>query len=277
MNYRFPRQTWRLIDDKTYPVQMGLSIDEMLWEYAENCTGDFTNIIRFYKFAPPCVVLGNHQDIDDLDMAYISKHKLQLGRRLTGGGAIIMGIPDENSQLGVSIICRQEGDFPVKLGSKFASLSRPILTALKLLGILAVYDSSSDILCHGRKITGQAIHTSEKTTFLHSTVTLDYSLETMLGAMGIKTNKKVLDLYREKFTTVRDEMMHIGPWDSGKMIEEIKRKLVLAFQLEFNAMIELQPLTEAEMTRAWVLYKEKHSTEQYINDLSGTGMGSCFL
>ena len=93
-DYDFKQGNWRLIDDKAYPVQMGLAIDEMLFNKVDSQDYAGPNIIRFYQFSPPSVVLGNHQDIAELDLEYIKYRSLQVGRRITGGGTIIMGVPD---------------------------------------------------------------------------------------------------------------------------------------------------------------------------------------
>ena len=58
-DHEFPHSEWRLIDDGAHPVHLGLAIDEMLANSLDSDDNVPTrNTIRFYQFAPPCVVLG---------------------------------------------------------------------------------------------------------------------------------------------------------------------------------------------------------------------------
>ncbi|MHA1368312.1 MAG: lipoate--protein ligase family protein [Promethearchaeota archaeon] len=275
--FRFPAQRWRFINDRAYPVHLGLAIDEMLCEKVEDPNYSGPNIIRFYQFSTPCVVIGTHQDVNELDLEFIKQAKLALGRRITGGGAILMGVPDVNSQLGVSIIIKNRPDFPEKLGTKYFILSQPILNGLRMLGLPVQYQKNSDITLNGKKITGQAIYSSRDVTFFHSTITLDFAPEIMLGVMGIDSSAKNIGKIKNDYTTIQDGMNIFHPGQGKVKIDDIRLKLRLGFQISFNAVLIDEALTNGELRAAEKLRDEKHATKEYIYDLAGTNMGSCFI
>lgn len=278
--YDFKQANWRLIDDKAYKVQMGLAIDEMLFNKVGAAGYTGPNILRFYQFSPPAVVLGNHQDAAELDLEYIKYKNLQLGRRITGGGAIIMGVPDMQSQLGVSIIVKNPPGFPSRLGKKFAILSQSIVGGLKLLGLPVQYNSeNTDITILGKKICGQAIHVTSNVTFFHSSILLDYDLDVMLGVVGKSKEPGAKERYKNAFGTVMNGLskLHFPVTDKAGIMREIKQRLRLGCQLAFKAVLVDQPLAPDELSLANKLFKEKHSTEEYIYNLPGTEYGSCFL
>lgn len=268
--FTFPRASWRLIDDAAYSVQMGLAIDEVLFDKMDQPEYQGPNIIRFYQFSPPSVVIGFHQDIKEIDLQYIRETGLHLGRRITGGGAIIMGVPDVNAQLGVSILVKNVPGFPVKLGSKYALLSRALVSGLKHLGLDVQYQQNSDISLEGKKITGQALLSTENMTFLHSTITIDYDLETMLRVMKIEPDNDTMERFKRKFTTIKEHLPSIT------MIA-LKQAINVGFDREYNAILEGIALDEDELAVASKLVDEKHSTAAYLYNIEGATFGSCFL
>jgi lipoate-protein ligase A len=268
--FSFPAGEWRLIDDGAYPVQLGLAIDEMLLERLEDGGNGVQDTIRFYQFAPPSVVVGCHQDIREIDVGFIRSRGLQLGRRITGGGAIIMGVPRADSQLGISVLFQNTRDSPAKLGERYEALSRPIVTALRQLGLPVEYQQNSDITLHGRKITGQAMLTTTNVTFMHSTITIEYDLGTMLRVVKKPLDDEALSVFSAKFTTIKEHL-------PGIAMEQVKRALRAGFEKEFNARLRERPIDDGEIRHARKLLEEKHSTDAYIFDNDGTSMGSCFL
>nr|MDO8114821.1 hypothetical protein [Candidatus Sigynarchaeota archaeon] len=268
--FKFPKATWRLIDDQAYPVQLGLAIDDALFESMDRPEFVGSNVVRFYQFSPPSVVVGCHQDIKEIDTGYVQERGLQVGRRITGGGAIIMGVPTADAQLGISVVVRNPPGFPVKMGGKYAVLSRAIVTGLDRLGLKVKYQQNSDITMNDKKITGQAMLATSTLTFLHSTITIDYDLDTILRVMKIVPDKETLGRFKGKFTTIKEHVQTIT-------MSALKKALVAGFEKEYNARLEARGIDDGEMQQARKLLAEKHSTPGYIYNLDGTAMGSCFL
>jgi hypothetical protein len=268
--YVFPREQWRLIDDGAYPVQLGLAIDDVLFEAMDVPDCQLPNTVRLYQFAPPAVVVGCNQDINEIDMAYIRQEGLQVGRRITGGGTIIMGVPCVDAQLGVSILVKHVPGFPAKLGTRYAILTHAIVHALGLLGIHARYQPNSNIIVDGRKITGQAACTTANLTFLHSTITFDYDLPVMMRVAGLEPTPDAIEANSAKFTTIRERI-------PGITVTRAKQALVAAIKSCYNAIVMEEPLSPDELDRARDLVREKHGVADYILASDGPKMGNCFL
>ncbi len=268
--YEFPPREWRLIDDAAYPVHLGLAIDDVLMTSVERSENPCHGIVRFYQFSPPSVVVGCHQSIDELDLEFMASQGLQIGRRITGGGVIIMGVPGVHAQLGVSVVLRNPPGFPAKMGARYAILSAAIVAGLERLGLHATYLQNSDIALGGRKITGQAMIMTRETTFLHSTITIDYDIKTMLGVVGMEQSEENIARIASKFTTIKEHVPSIT-------IERVKNALVSGFTSKYNAKLMNSALTQQELNDARELVKEKHGTREYLFQTDGTPMGSCFM
>ena len=250
-------------------VHLGLAIDEVLFNAVESPGYAGPAILRCYQFSPPSMVLGCHQDISEVDVSYIASKPLQLGRRITGGGAIIMGVPDADSQLGVSIIVRHGPGFPVKPGARYALLASPVVEALRLLGLDVVYEMNSDITLGGRKIAGQAAVLAGDVTFLHSSITIEYDLATMLRVARVEPDAIAMERHGKKFTTLKDHL-------PGISVQAVKAALAQAIASTLGGPVEPVSLSPLELDRARALVASKHGDPRYLFS-DGGNMGSCFL
>lgn len=266
---KVPSRAWRFIDDGAHPVHLGLAIDEVLLDVVDAPGYNGPNILRCYQFSPPSVVLGCNQDVKEVDMAYIASVPLQLGRRITGGGAIIMGVPDPGAQLGVSIIARHEPGYPVKPGARYALLAKVIVAGLRDLGLPVTYESNSDITLDGRKIAGQAAVLARDVTFLHSSITMAYDIEVMLRVARVKPDPATVARASSRYTTVTDHLPRAT-------IDGVKAALVRGISTVFDATVSPGPLTAGELDRARELVAKKHGTPEHVYS-DGGEMGSCFL
>ena len=85
-------QTWRLLDTPPMTAAENMAMDETLLELKGQ--GKSPNTIRFLQFSPKAVLVGFHQAIaEEIRLDYCRANKIDVNRRITGGGAIFF---DEN-------------------------------------------------------------------------------------------------------------------------------------------------------------------------------------
>src|SRR6266542_4483443 len=90
--------TWRTIADDDVTASFGLAADECLTERVG--AGASAPVLRLYTSRSYCALVGRFQNVAaGLDRAYCQASGIAVGRRPTGGGAILMGA----DQLGLAI------------------------------------------------------------------------------------------------------------------------------------------------------------------------------
>ncbi len=269
---------WRIIRDKAYTAPMGLALDEALLKSVEERKSP--NILRFYFFSRPSVVIGHSQDISDVNLEFIERNSMSVTRRMTGGGAIIMGCPEWHSQIGITLIVLDDGTYPSKISQKFELLNRGVLLGLKALNINADYClETTDIVVKGRKIAGSGIHSTYSTFLFHSTILVDYDIHTMLRVINFpeeKINEALLKKMENGYTTVKKELgqERVDPHYVEKTIEN---NIVQAYAQCLNARFTQSKYTEEEITTAKKLEAEKYGNVEWIHLKGAQGMGACFL
>ncbi len=87
MASEFPMSTWRLIVHPPAPGAWNMAVDEAIARTAAR--GDVPPTVRFYAWAPPCISLGRHQPLSEIDVSRAQERGIDIVRRPTGGRAIL--------------------------------------------------------------------------------------------------------------------------------------------------------------------------------------------
>ena len=138
-------RVWRLIAEDGVSAAEGLAADEALMlHHARAAQEPCEASMRLYTYAPHSALVGRYQSLEaEVDLAACRRLGVQVGRRPTGGGAIIMG----PGQLGVAIATRAPaGLSPRDLLRRFAG---GIITGLAGLGIEATFAGKNDLQVAG--------------------------------------------------------------------------------------------------------------------------------
>ncbi len=267
-------KTIRIIRDSKYPAPEGLAIDEALLLSIDKDLAPET--IRFYYFSPPSVVIGFNQDIHDINLKYLEKSKMSFGRRLTGGGAIIIGCPEYYSQMGISFLFKLNSDIPSSLSDKFKFFGSILMKTLETLGLKPEYNKNSDITVNGKKIVGNGIYQAENSLLFHSIILFDYDYDLMLKVLNVETKKsgeEMIKIMKEKITTLIYEK------DRKVSTTSVENMIINASKTLFNATIKEEPLSDWENRMAAKLSKEKYNSNEWnLQSFDNVGlMGACFV
>ncbi|MHB1455521.1 MAG: lipoate--protein ligase family protein, partial [Armatimonadota bacterium] len=158
---------WRYITGDCETVSSALASDEYLMTQYDTWTeSDFPEpILRIYTMKSSNVLIGRFQNPEaEVDLDECRRLGIPVNRRMTGGGAVLMG----EQQLMVSIPCSVEHPIiPAHPARILPKLARGIISGLALLGIEAEYRPKNDIVVNGRKIVGSAICIEKAGTFLY--------------------------------------------------------------------------------------------------------------
>ncbi|MCP4201996.1 MAG: lipoate--protein ligase family protein [bacterium] len=254
-------KSWRYLTADAVGAAPGLAFDEaMMLNYGRDTSARMsacgTGALRLYTYREHCALVGRYQHLEEeVDLAQCAAHDIEIGRRPTGGGAIIMG----PGQLGVAIAaCASPEENPRETLRRYAA---GLVAGLAGLGIIASFRSKNDLEVGGRKIAGLGVYFDSRGAVLfHSSLLVDLDIETMLKVLkipGAKLSDKAVASVAERLTTVSRELGH--RLQAQDVREQMADGIARAFGVKlspdrFNAdeARRYRELTERYASRSWI-------------------------
>ncbi|MDH3745544.1 MAG: lipoate--protein ligase family protein [Acidobacteriota bacterium] len=253
---------WRYLVDDGVDAARGLAVDEALTAlYGRNHTNSEEATLRLYTYQPHCALVGRYQSLEDeVDLDRCAARGVQVGRRPTGGGAIIMG----PAQLGVAVVRRS---CPEKSPREtLRDHAGGVIAGLEALGIEARFRSKNDLEVEGRKIAGMGLYLHPDGGFLfHTSVLVDLDIELMLDVLRIP-GAKLLDKpalrIGERVTTVARE--------TGRplLAPEVRQQFASAIATFFKVKLETIPLPDEHTERVEDLLTERYGNTGWVSQRS---------
>jgi lipoate-protein ligase A len=113
-------ETWRLLDTGACPASKNMALDETLLEL--KAQERIPHTLRFLQFSNPTVLVGHHQSVEEeVRLDYCQKKRIEINRRLTGGGALYWG----RQELGWEIyISKTDSRIPSKIEDLYRRMGR---------------------------------------------------------------------------------------------------------------------------------------------------------
>lgn len=134
-------------------------------------------------------------------MDFAKANDINIVRRVTGGGTIYT---DMNGWQ-FSFIERH----PSSNHIDFATHTKPIIDALKSLGVEAVLSGRNDLLIEGKKFSGNAQRNQKDVNLHHGSILFDTDLEALVRALNVDDEKiisKGIKSVKERVTNVADHL-----------------------------------------------------------------------
>lgn len=128
------------------------------------------------------VIIGKNQNAyAEINKPFVDEHEIKVVRRLTGGGAVFHDLGNVNFTYIVS-----RNDCPTL---DFERFSRPVISALRGLGVEAELSGRNDITVGGRKISGNAQCVYNNKVMHHGTLLFSADMSQMSGALNVDEEK----------------------------------------------------------------------------------------
>lgn len=253
---------WRYIEEDAPTASFGLAADEYMARGLS--ASPYSHILRLYVYKKPCALVGRYQELDsELHLPFCKAIGIEINRRPTGGGAIIMG----EEQLGIAIAIPEFS--PLSARTIFEVYSQGIIAALKHLGITAEFRPKNDILVKDRKIAGLALLSSfGATEGLASCALLDAR-----GQGGLFHASLISDLDIELMPRVLKKPLKV-PGGITTVSKELGRKVSIrelsglvkkGFQEALGAEIIPEPFTPEELVEIKSLEEEKYQSRDWVH------------
>jgi lipoate-protein ligase A len=257
-------RTWRLLVEDGVGAAEGLALDEALMGRYARGEPERPPTLRLYSYRDHCALIGRYQNIDaEIDLAACRRTGTEVNRRLSGGGAIVMG----SGQLGIAYFDRAET--AARPRETIEELSAALATGLAELGITASFRGKNDLEVGGRKIAGLGLYVDQAGAMLfHASVLADLDVAFMLQVLRIPAAKladRATASVTERLTTVSAE--------TGVAHDATTLRPVIAAGFAAAFGIVLQPGTPEgpERALAQALEAARYRSESWLNERSAAG------
>jgi lipoate-protein ligase A len=250
---------WRLIEDDGVSASFGLAVDECLAHRVG--TGASQPTLRLYTYRSHCALVGRFQNIDnEINRAYCEAHDIELNRRPTGGGAIIMG----QDQLGIALCMPgREEDSYRHARELMVHFSAGIISGLEALAIQAAFWGKNDVEINNRKVAGLGVYRAPEGGLLfHASVLVDLDIAFMLHVLKTpfeKITDKAIATVADRVTTIRRES------GSPVTLDDIRASIAAGYRRAFGVSLAPGDLLPDELEAIDVLEQSKYLAPEWVN------------
>lgn len=197
----------------------------------------------------PTLMIGRFQNtIQEINQQFVRENDFDVIRRNSGGGTVYTD-PD----------CWQFSFITWKNSGKvkdFRDFTKPVIDALKNLGIPAEFHGRNDLHCSGKKFSGNAQFGMKERFLHHGTILFDTNLENLVRSLNVADEK----IISKGIQSVRERVTNIRPFLSNDM-DSIKFRDSMITLL--RADMEQVALTADDMREIDIIENEKFLTWEW--------------
>jgi len=206
----------------------------------------------------PTLMIGRFQNtLEEINSEFATKNNLEIVRRNSGGGTIYTDL--EGWQF--SFITHKDG-------RGFEDFTKPVIDALRELGIETTLSGRNDLLANGKKFSGNARYIYKNRLLHHGSMLYNTSIDNMVKALQVGEEKlisKSIKSVRERVTNLKPLMPNIiDSEDFGKSLTEIVGKGMPQISLTEKDIIEIEKI-EKEKFNTWDWNYGKSPAFKYSN------------
>jgi lipoate-protein ligase A len=233
----------RVIDTRHNHAYLNMGIDEVLMK---NCTAP---VLRFFAWKPPAISIGYFQSLnEEVDLGKCKELGVDYVRRITGGGAVF-----HDAELTYSFVI-PEKELPEDMLESYGIICGAVIKGLNKLGIDAHYAPINDIICNGKKISGNAQTRRNGVILQHGTILLKVDVGRMFSLLKVPDEKikdKLIANAKERVTGI------------NRTYEETAQAIKQGFKEQFSAELIEDKLSPEELAQAEQIAKETYSADAW--------------
>ncbi|MEX2046704.1 MAG: biotin/lipoate A/B protein ligase family protein [Chloroflexota bacterium] len=247
-------ERWRCLIEDGVGAADGLATDDALLRHAPRQGTS----LRLYTYRTHCALVGRFQNVEaELDLDACAETGTQVGRRPTGGGAIVMG----RDQLGIALVTPVVPGAATHPRALLARYAQGVRGGLDSIGIRAELRGKNDLVVDGKKVAGLGIAVIPGAALFHCSLLVDLDVTFMLRvlrvparALGAGATAAVV----RRVTTVRRE------GGRNLSLEAVRGGVSEGFARAFGATLVPGSLDDAEREAARTLALERHAAPEWL-------------
>ena len=253
--------TWRFIPLKVNNGFFNMALDEAVLQNA--IEKGSSNTLRFYKWKPSTASIGSNQSLSsEINRAFARENKIDIVRRVTGGGAVFH---DENREITYSIICSKkslENLGAKKVIEQFECITQAIIKGLSIFGLEMEKGliHCPSISLNGKKFSGNAQFRKKGYILQHGTILLELEPDLMYSILKAPENitkSRMVRSVRAKCIGIKN---YIKNYNEKNLVNSLKRGFEISLGIEFKE----GPFSATEIKLAERLVKEKYNNMDWL-------------
>ena len=248
---------FRVIDTGLRGGRANIAFDQALIE--ARAGGHIPDTIRFLRFTPSALV-GRHQILThELDLPACLARGIEVGRRITGGGAIHL----DPGQLGWELIFQRSSLGIDSLEMATARICTAAAAGLSRLGVEARFRPRNDIEVAGRKLSGTGGFFDGDLLFYQGTVLIDFDAEAMLAALRLPAAKLArhgIGSIGARLVSLRELLGAAPPPDA------VQQALLDGFCAQLGIAVRREPVSPIEENLAAGALADEIGTDEFVNE-----------
>ncbi|QAY59057.1 lipoate--protein ligase family protein [Microbacterium protaetiae] len=246
--------SWEVVHDKPVSPRMNLALDEVLTTRVGD--GRRNPTLRMWEWNESAVVIGSFQSVrNEVDPEGARAHGFDIVRRISGGGAMLMGA---NSIVTYSLYVPASLVAGMTFADSYAFLDDWVLQALRSLGIDAVYQPLNDITGPSGKIGGAAQKRLANGGVLHH-ATLSYDMDGQVMSEVLRIGREKLS---DKGTVSAAKRVDPLRSQTGLPRDAIIDRFIDTFTHLYGAVTG--HITDEEYAEAEALVASKFATDAWL-------------
>lgn len=208
---------------------------------------DDEDYVLFYVNEPSIIIGRNQNTLEEINAAYVEEQDIHVVRRVSGGGAVY----HDHGNLNFSFIT----DYAQDRLNNFEPFTRPVVQALRDLGVPAELKGRNDLVADDRKISGNAQYSTGQRMLSHGTLLFDSELSEVSRALDVKQSK----IESKGHKSARSRVANISDFLDDPITIGDLREHVLTFFRDAQDATRYTP-TEEDWAAAEELANEKYRT-----------------
>ncbi len=200
---------------ETNDAHANMARDEWFLKFVKN--DDL--ILHFYQNENAVIIGKGQNPWVECDLSKMNRDQVQLARRLSGGGAVYHDL----GNLNFSYICGKD---------RFDKEGLLALVARSLndLGISCEVSGRNDLLCDGKKFSGNAVADYKGAKLFHGTLLISSDLEKLSGYLTVDPKK----ISSKGIASVRSRVCNLNEFQPDLTVKAVQKQIVKNFAETFG-------------------------------------------
>nr|WP_206697306.1 biotin/lipoate A/B protein ligase family protein [Microbacterium aquimaris] len=246
---------WEIVHEHPVSPHMNLALDEVLTTRVGD--GRRRPTLRLWEWDQSAVIIGSFQSYrNEVDPEGAARHGYDVVRRISGGGAMLMGA---DAIVTYSLYVPATLVAGMTFADSYAFLDDWVLQALRGMGVEATYQPLNDIASPQGKIGGAAQKRLANGGVLHH-ATLSYDMDGEVLTDVLRIGREKLS---DKGTVSAAKRVDPLRRQTGLSRTEVLERLTSTFTSLYGA--EPGAITEEEYTEAEALVASKFATDAWLH------------